>query len=132
MLRGLKNYSCSAAATLPTGFVNVFRPSPATVRVERVIRVEAISLARTIALEDDLPLPPPSYSLRKSYGQLPDIDLLDINVWIALSYPEHVPYTRAERYWNYVAARQGAFCSPSLRFSNTFFNEFTQTMSLIN
>ena len=37
-------------------------------------------------------------------------DLLDASVWIPLSAPDHVHYSRARRYWEYEAAEELAFC----------------------
>lgn len=38
------------------------------------------------------------------------IDLLDINVWLAASVPDHVHHQRARRYWYHEASDQLAFC----------------------
>jgi uncharacterized protein len=40
---------------------------------------------------------------------LPDIDLLDINVWLALVDENHVHHGRARRYWDEESAEQIAF-----------------------
>jgi uncharacterized protein len=37
-------------------------------------------------------------------------DLLDASVWVPLSAPDHVHYSRARRYWDDEAADQLAFC----------------------
>ncbi len=37
-------------------------------------------------------------------------DLLDASVWVPLSAPDHVHYTRARRYWDDEAAGELAFC----------------------
>ncbi|MDR7435334.1 MAG: PIN domain-containing protein [Armatimonadota bacterium] len=37
-------------------------------------------------------------------------DLLDASVWVALSAPDHVHYSRARRYWDEEAADELAFC----------------------
>jgi toxin-antitoxin system PIN domain toxin len=37
-------------------------------------------------------------------------DLLDSNVWLPLSAPDHVHYSRARRYWDQEAAHEIAFC----------------------
>lgn len=37
-------------------------------------------------------------------------DLLDASVWIPLSTPDHVHYSRARRYWDFESAAQLAFC----------------------
>lgn len=38
------------------------------------------------------------------------IDLLDVNVWLALSFHEHRHYERAYRYWQEQSAPTAAFC----------------------
>ena len=42
------------------------------------------------------------------------IDLPDVNVWIALSAPDHVHRARAERYWQEEAAAQLAFSTVTM------------------
>ncbi|MCB1037029.1 MAG: PIN domain-containing protein [Acidobacteria bacterium] len=37
-------------------------------------------------------------------------DLLDVNVWIALSIPDHAHYRRAQEYWSEESAEEVAFC----------------------
>jgi len=37
-------------------------------------------------------------------------DLLDANVWLPLSAPEHIHYPRARRYWDEESASELAFC----------------------
>lgn len=37
-------------------------------------------------------------------------DLLDASVWLPLSAPDHVHYTRARRYWDDEASGEVAFC----------------------
>lgn len=43
-----------------------------------------------------------------------DCDLLDINLWIALSIPTHVHHRSAEIYWNSLRAPEIAFCSVTM------------------
>jgi len=38
------------------------------------------------------------------------LDLLDVNVWLALSLPDHPHHSRAHRYWFEEAASEQAFC----------------------
>ncbi|MFI5385468.1 MAG: TA system VapC family ribonuclease toxin [Fimbriimonadales bacterium] len=42
------------------------------------------------------------------------IDLLDVNVWVALSAPEHVHHDRARRYWEDEALPRIAFNSQTM------------------
>ena len=42
------------------------------------------------------------------------IDLPDINVWIAMSSPDHTHRTRAERYWRQESAPRVAFCAVTM------------------
>jgi toxin-antitoxin system PIN domain toxin len=42
------------------------------------------------------------------------IDLPDVNVWIALSAPDHEHRVRAERYWTDEAAPRLAFCTVTM------------------
>lgn len=42
------------------------------------------------------------------------IDLPDVNVWIALSAPDHEHRARAERYWRQEAAPHLAFCTVTM------------------
>ncbi|NDD70110.1 MAG: VapC toxin family PIN domain ribonuclease, partial [Synechococcaceae bacterium WB9_4xC_028] len=39
------------------------------------------------------------------------IDLPDLNVWLALTTPDHVHHKRAVRYWEQDAAEQILFCT---------------------
>jgi predicted nucleic acid-binding protein len=41
----------------------------------------------------------------------PTADLPDLNVWLALSWPEHSHHQQALHYWEQQAADQGLFCS---------------------
>ena len=41
------------------------------------------------------------------------IDLLDVNVWLALTAPHHPHHQRAQQYWNTEARDQVAFCRVS-------------------
>lgn len=38
------------------------------------------------------------------------VDLLDVNVWIAIHSPDHVHHRRARRYWDNESADHVAFC----------------------
>jgi uncharacterized protein len=38
------------------------------------------------------------------------VDLVDVNVWLALSVPDHVHHDRARRYWYEESAAELAFC----------------------
>jgi len=42
------------------------------------------------------------------------VDLLDVNVWIALALPDHVHHERAQRYWSEESLEQIAFCTLTL------------------
>lgn len=41
------------------------------------------------------------------------IDLLDVNVWLALTAPHHAHHQRAQQYWTEEARNQVAFCRVS-------------------
>lgn len=45
---------------------------------------------------------------------MPDRDLPDLNVWLALADPDHQHHQRARRYWESEAAPQIAFCRLSM------------------
>ena len=38
------------------------------------------------------------------------IDILDLNLWLALIDPDHAHHARARRYWEHEAAAEIAFC----------------------
>jgi len=42
------------------------------------------------------------------------VDLLDVNVWIALALPDHVYHHRAQSYWSDESLENIAFCSLTL------------------
>ena len=41
---------------------------------------------------------------------VPEIDVPDLNVWLALIDPDHEHHTRARRYWEHEASGDMAFC----------------------
>jgi toxin-antitoxin system PIN domain toxin len=41
---------------------------------------------------------------------VPEIDVPDLNVWLALLDPDHEHHTRARRYWEHEASSDMAFC----------------------
>lgn len=45
------------------------------------------------------------------WSELASVDLPDVNVWLALSAPEHPHHERAVEYWQTEAAQRIAFCS---------------------
>jgi hypothetical protein len=45
---------------------------------------------------------------------MPDIDLPDINVWLALADPDHEHHARARKYWNKESAPRVAFTRVSM------------------
>ena len=45
---------------------------------------------------------------------MPDIDLPDVNVWLALTCEDHQHHLRARHYWEHEGARRLAFCRVSM------------------